>query len=100
MKKIILTLSFALIGTFMSYSQDLSSPQGGGVLNIESVTPGDGYSKMNFKGDIITDDLCMNGLKRYSMSERIKKSVLSGNTILLFCDPPTNLAKNYKTKKP
>ena len=52
MKKIILILSFALIGTFVSYSQDLSSPQGGGVLNIESVTPGDGYSKMSFKGDI------------------------------------------------
>ena len=52
MKKIILTLSFALIGTFVTYSQDLSSPQGGGVLNIESVTPGDGYSKMTFKGDI------------------------------------------------
>ena len=52
MKKIILVLYFVLIGTFITYSQNLSSPQGGGVLNIESITPGDGYSKMNFKGDI------------------------------------------------
>ena len=52
MKKLIFTLSFAFIGTFITYSQDLSNPQGGGVLNIESVTPGDGYSKMSFEGEI------------------------------------------------
>ena len=52
MKKLILALSIALIGSHVSYSQDLSSPQGGGTLNIESITPGDGYSKMSFKGDI------------------------------------------------
>ena len=52
MKKLIFTLSFAFIGTFITYSQDLSNPQGGGVLNIESVNPGDGYSKMSFEGEI------------------------------------------------
>ena len=48
MKKLFFTLTLIVLSTFISYSQDLSNPQGGGRLNIESITPGDGYSKMNF----------------------------------------------------
>ena len=52
MKKLFFTLTLSILSTFISYSQDLTNPQGGGILQIESVIPGDGYSKMNFKGDI------------------------------------------------
>ena len=52
MKKLLFTLTVIMLSTFISYSQDLTNPQGGGTLQIESIIPGDGYSKMNFKGDI------------------------------------------------
>ena len=52
MKKLLFILTLSILSTFISYSQDLTNPQGGGILQIESVIPGDGYSKMNFKGDI------------------------------------------------
>ena len=45
MKKLFFTLTAIVLSTFISYSQDLSNPQGGGTLQIESITPGDGYSK-------------------------------------------------------
>ncbi|MBI94956.1 MAG: hypothetical protein CMB94_01200 [Flammeovirgaceae bacterium] len=35
-----------------TFSQDLSQPTGGGTLDIVLVSPGDGYSIMNFEGDI------------------------------------------------
>ena len=52
MKKTILfiLLSFAFI--FNSFSQDLSEPKGGGTLDIVLISPGDGYSIMNFEGNI------------------------------------------------
>ena len=52
MKRLFFTLTVIVLSTFISYSQDLSNPQGGGYIKIESITPGDGYSKMNFKGDV------------------------------------------------
>ena len=52
MKKIflLLTISFSLV--FNSFSQDLSQPKGGGTLDIVLVSPGDGYTTMNFEGQI------------------------------------------------
>tara|TARA_B100000035_G_scaffold280961_1_gene261569 strand:- start:435 stop:869 length:435 start_codon:yes stop_codon:yes gene_type:complete len=52
MKKIFLLLLISLTFTFNSYSQDLSQPKGGGTLDIVLVSPGDGYSIMNFEGQI------------------------------------------------
>jgi hypothetical protein len=50
MKNLIFIISlFFLIN---SYSQDLSQPKGGGTLDIVLVSPGDGYSIMNFEGQI------------------------------------------------
>ena len=50
MKNIIFIISlFFLIN---SYSQDLSQPKGGGTLDIVLVSPGEGYSIMNFEGQI------------------------------------------------
>ena len=52
MKKIFLLFLISLTFTFNSYSQDLSQPKGGGTLDIVLVSPGDGYSIMNFEGQI------------------------------------------------
>ena len=52
MKKIFLLLLISLTFTFNSHSQDLSQPKGGGTLDIVLVSPGDGYSIMNFEGQI------------------------------------------------
>ena len=52
MKKIKLLIILSIIFTFNSFSQDLSQPTGGGTLDIVLVSPGDGYSIMNFEGNI------------------------------------------------
>ena len=52
MKKIFLLLLISLTFTFNSYSQDLSQPKGGGTLDIVLISPDDGYSIMNFEGQI------------------------------------------------
>ena len=43
---------FAIFFCGFAYSQDLTSPKGGGVLDITTVIPGDGYSDMMFEGQI------------------------------------------------
>jgi len=43
-------VAFFIIG--FAYGQDLSEPKGGGVLDIVVVSPGEGYSDMNFEGQI------------------------------------------------
>ena len=52
MKKLILFITFILGSNINTFSQDLSQPTGGGTLDIVLVSPGDGYSMMNFEGDI------------------------------------------------
>ena len=52
MKKLILFITFILGSNINTFSQDLSQPTGGGTLDIVLVSPGDGYSIMNFEGDI------------------------------------------------
>lgn len=52
MKKIILSLIIIFSYSGYSYSQDLTSPKGGGVLDIITITPGDGFSDMTFEGQI------------------------------------------------
>tara|TARA_B100000925_G_scaffold77111_1_gene54486 strand:- start:1203 stop:1637 length:435 start_codon:yes stop_codon:yes gene_type:complete len=52
MRKLILFITFVLGLNINTFSQDLSQPTGGGTLDIVLVSPGDGYSMMNFEGDI------------------------------------------------
>lgn len=52
MRKLILFITFVLGLNINTFSQDLSQPTGGGTLDIVLVSPGDGYSIMNFEGDI------------------------------------------------
>ena len=52
MKKLFLILAISLGFTLNSFSQDLSQPKGGGTLDIALISPGDGYSIMNFEGQI------------------------------------------------
>ena len=52
MKKLILFITFILGSNINTFSQDLSQPTGGGTLDIVLVSPGDGYSIMNFEGNI------------------------------------------------
>ena len=86
MKKIILALSIALIGSHVTYSQDLSSPQGGGTLNIESITPGDGYSKMSFKGDITGYGKVFASMKLSSADTSKTSGILNGQARTILND--------------
>ena len=52
MKTNFLNLLFALLVCGFTFSQDLTSPKGGGVLDIITIIPGDGYSDMTFEGQI------------------------------------------------
>ena len=52
MRKLILFITFILGSNINTFAQDLSQPTGGGTLDIVLVSPGDGYSIMNFEGDI------------------------------------------------
>ena len=53
MKNIIFLITLLITLNVNSFSQDLSQPTGGGTLDIVLVSPGDGYSIMNFEGDIL-----------------------------------------------
>jgi len=51
MKKL-LPILIAFLVTGFAYSQDLTQAKGGGILDIISISPGDGYSNINFEGQI------------------------------------------------
>ena len=52
MKTNFLNLLFTFLVCGFTFSQDLTSPKGGGVLDIITIIPGDGYSDMTFEGQI------------------------------------------------
>lgn len=52
MKKYILTLVTTTLFFGFSFSQDLTKPKGGGVLDIVTIIPSDGYSDIIFEGQI------------------------------------------------
>tara|TARA_Y100000591_G_C21795113_1_gene678867 strand:- start:522 stop:956 length:435 start_codon:yes stop_codon:yes gene_type:complete len=52
MKTYFLNLLFTLLVCGFTFSQDLTNPKGGGVLDIITIIPGDGYSDMTFEGQI------------------------------------------------
>ena len=86
MKKTILfiLLSFAFI--FNSFSQDLSAPKGGGTLDIVLVSPGDGYSIMNFEGNITGYGLVFVKLKVASINSSKTSGTLDGNARTILND--------------
>ena len=85
MKKLFFTLTAIVLSTFISYSQDLSNPQGGGTLKIESITPG-GYSKMNFKGDITGYGKVFASMKLESSDSSKTSGILSGQARTILND--------------
>ena len=52
MKTYFLNLLFTLLVCGFTSGQDLTNPKGGGVLDIITIIPGDGYSDMTFEGQI------------------------------------------------
>ena len=52
MNKLLSSLLFTIFFTGFTFSQDLSNPKGGGVLDIITIIPGDGFSDMTFEGQI------------------------------------------------
>jgi hypothetical protein len=52
MKKLFLATIIFLAFIFNSLSQNLTEPKGGGTLDIVLISPGEGYSIMNFEGNI------------------------------------------------
>ena len=52
MKTYFLNLLFTLLICGFTFGQDLTNPKGGGVLDIITIIPGDGYSDMTFEGKI------------------------------------------------
>lgn len=52
MKTYFLNLLFTLLICGFTIGQDLTNPKGGGVLDIITIIPGDGYSDMTFEGQI------------------------------------------------
>ena len=52
MKTYFLNLLFTLLVCGFTFGQDLTNPKGGGVLDIITIIPGDGYSNMTFEGQI------------------------------------------------
>ena len=52
MRKRVMSLLFSVFFIGFAFSQDLTSPKGGGVLDIITIIPGEGYSNMTFEGQI------------------------------------------------
>ena len=52
MKRLLFTYLFTILTCAFTFGQDLANPKGGGVLDIITIMPGDGYSDMVFEGQI------------------------------------------------
>ena len=78
MKNIFLCLTISLAFVFNSVSQDLSQPKGGGTLDIVLVSPGDGYSIMNFEGNITGYGLVFAKIKVSSINTSKTSGTLDG----------------------
>ena len=78
MKNIFLCLTISLAFVFNSVSQDLSQPKGGGTLDIVLVSPGDGYSVMNFEGNITGYGLVFAKIKVSSINTSKTSGTLDG----------------------
>jgi hypothetical protein len=86
MKKIYLFLMLSVAFIFNSFSQDLSQPKGGGTLDIVLVSPGDGYSIMNFEGNITGYGLVFVKMKVSSINSSKTSGTLDGDARTILND--------------
>ena len=86
MKKTLLFLLLSFAFGFNSFSQDLSEPKGGGTLDIVLVSPGDGYSIMNFEGNITGYGLVFVKLKVGSINSSKTSGTLDGDARTILND--------------
>ena len=78
MKNIFLSFAISIAFIFNSVSQDLSQPKGGGTLDIVMVSPGEGYSIMNFEGNITGYGLVFAKIKVSSINTSKTSGTLDG----------------------
>ena len=86
MKNILLTLIISIAFIFNSFSQDLSEPKGGGTLDIVLVSPGNGYSDMNFEGNITGYGLVFAKIKVSSINTSKTSGTLDGQARTILND--------------
>ena len=79
MKKIVLTFLFSISCIGFTFSQDLTNPKGGGVLDITTLIPGDGYSDMVFEGQISGYGNVYVAFKVASINSSKNSGTLDGN---------------------
>ena len=86
MKKIFLFFSLSALFIFNSFSQDLSEPKGGGTLDIALISPGDGYSIMNFEGNITGYGLVFVQMKVSAINSSKTSGTLDGDARTILND--------------
>ena len=86
MKKIFLFFSLSALFIFNSFSQDLSEPKGGGTLDIALISPGDGYSIMNFEGNITGYGLVFVKMKVSAINSSKTSGTLDGDARTILND--------------
>jgi hypothetical protein len=86
MRHLLLSISISIALTSSSFSQDLSQPKGGGTLDIVLVSPGDGYSLMNFEGNITGYGLVIAQMKVSSVNTTKTSGTLDGNARTILND--------------
>ena len=86
MKHIFLSIAMSIAFISTSFSQDLSQPKGGGTLDILLVSPGDGYSLMNFEGNITGYGLVFVQMKVSSIDTSKNSGTLDGNARTILTD--------------
>lgn len=79
MKKSILTFLLTLSVISHLFSQDLSNPKGGGILEIMTIIPGEGYSEMVFEGQISGYGNVYVAFKVAAISSSKNSGTLDGN---------------------
>lgn len=86
MRHLLLSIFISIALTSSSFSQDLSQPKGGGTLDIVLVSPGDGYSLMNFEGNITGYGLVIAQMKVSSVNTTKTSGTLDGNARTILND--------------
>lgn len=86
MKHLLLSISISIAFISTSFSQNLSQPKGGGTLDIVLVSPGDGYSLMNFEGNITGYGLVFAQMKVSSINTSKTSGTLDGNARTILND--------------
>ena len=89
MKKSLITICFLFI-SFICFSQNVSEPKGGGTLDIISIIPGEGYSNINFEGQISGYGSVYIAFKVSSINTSKTSGVLDGQARTILDDGTLN----------